>query len=143
MPYCRLIHLINNIIAMRLYFCYVWYRENHKLFICSSLVYVLFSIDLKKNIFWKLVYFFRVFFITVPNSKVSLLTLIKLFRRLKLYSVSVCDEPCSPDRTYTHVHTSQKCQDNNMKKNIQKPLRGRLIPALFSDRGYTIDQAWE
>lgn len=140
MPYCRLIHLINNIIAMRLYFCYVWYRENHK----SSLVYVyvLFSIDLK-NIFWKLLYFFQVFFITVPNSKVSLLTLIKLFRRLKLYSVSVCDEPCSPDRTYTHAHTSQKCQDNNMKKNIQKPLRGRLIPALFSDRGYTIDQTWE
>lgn len=75
---------------------------------------------LKKKIFWKLVYFFRVFFITVPNSKVSLLTFIKLFCRLKLYSVSVCDEPCSPDRTYTLTHTSQKCQDNNMKKKYTK-----------------------
>lgn len=41
------------------------------------------------------------------------------------------------------THTPQKCQDNNMKKKIQKPLGGRLIPALFSGRGYTIDQAWE
>lgn len=43
----------------------------------------------------------------------------------------------------THTHTPKKCQDNNMEKKYKNPLGGRLIPALFSGRGYTIDQAWE
>lgn len=76
-------------------------RENHFTYVFYWYNYVLFSIDLKKT------HFDSFFIVTVPNSKVLFFTFIKSFRQFKLYSVSVCDEPCSPDRTY-NTHTPLK-----------------------------------